>query len=105
MSGIKRFILAALMLIAFAGFLTITGTGASSSGGACLSTFLYPSAQEPGKRLAGRINMPLTHLDKAQWGKQDGKDVLFIVDTSGRGFIGEVCMTGDFTNPDVEFIQ
>lgn len=102
MSRMKTWILAVLVVIAFAGYLTIFGGGNS---GECLSAFLYPDAEAPGLELAGQIGMTPAHVGGSRWGTENGKPILFIFDTTGRGLSAEVCMTGNVMNPDVEIIQ
>jgi hypothetical protein len=103
MSGIKRWIFAILIVVAFAGYLTLSGIGAGDKG--CLSAFLYPDITPPARLFAGKIGMAPNHIGGARWGTEKGKPILFLYDTNGRGIATEVCMMDDPMNPTVVLVE
>ncbi len=100
MSGIKKWIAAILMTVAFAGYLTLSDGGREG----CLTTYLLPDVNPPAQVLAGMIGMPPGQMGGARWGHDKGGPIIFLFDTRGRGVSADVCFTGDVMNPDTTIV-
>lgn len=99
MSGIKIWILAILVVIGFAGYLTVFSSGAE-----CLTSYIDPDINDPANRFVGMLGISPSQVERVEWGESNGKPALFLWDTRGDLAFVEVCMTGNVMTPDVELI-